>query len=99
MSMKLDISKTYNRVEWHFIEQIIEKMGFDETWISKVMMCINSVSFRVLINGEPSDTICPSGGLLREEFVKRLRNSTPRKEEFVSGSIMLERWPSSTHQW
>lgn len=80
MSLKLDINKAYDRVKLHFIEQVMKKMEFDETWIRKVMMCINLVSFGVLINGEPSDTICPSGGLRREEFVKRLRKlHTPKR--------------------
>ena len=31
LALKLDISKTYNKVEWHFLQSIMEKMGFPIT--------------------------------------------------------------------
>ena len=33
LALKLDISKAYVRVEWHFLQSIMEKMGFPVTWI------------------------------------------------------------------
>ena len=51
--VKLDMSKAYNRVEWVFLEKIMEKMGFDNRWISLIQSCIQIVSFSILVNGEP----------------------------------------------
>ena len=38
-------------------------MGFDWRWVTLIMECITTVSYSILINGEPSPIIHPSGGL------------------------------------
>ncbi len=52
MVLNLDMSKAYDRVEWGFIEAVLWGLGFIESWTKLIMMCINSVSYSVLINGE-----------------------------------------------
>lgn len=53
MTIKLDMSKSYDHVEWFFLESIMLKMGFNSKWISLMMECVQTVSYSVLINGEP----------------------------------------------
>ena len=63
MAFKLDMSKTYDRVEWAFLEQILLKLGFHEDWVALLMECITTVSYSILVNGEPKGLFRPSKGL------------------------------------
>ena len=63
MALNLDMSKAYDRVEWVFLEKIIKKLGFDDKWIAFISTCIRSVSFSVMVNGEPHGLFHPNRGL------------------------------------
>ena len=63
MALKLDMSKTYNRVEWSCLERIMQKLGFIEKWIGLIMQCLCSVTYAIKINGVPRGRIIPSRGL------------------------------------
>ena len=63
MAIKLDMSKAYDQVEWAYLEAIMRRLGFQERWISLMMMCVNSVSYSVLVNEEPKGRIFPTRGL------------------------------------
>ncbi|XP_065629141.1 secreted RxLR effector protein 78-like [Quercus suber] len=63
MALKLDISKAYDRVEWTFLEKIMEKLGFPTRWIERVMSCVTTTSFSVLVNGKPHGMIHPLRGI------------------------------------
>jgi len=63
VGIKLDIAKTYDSLEWDFIELTFKVMGFPNNMIFTIMQCIRTVTFSILINGHLSDTFSPNRGL------------------------------------
>lgn len=43
MAVKLDLSKAYDKVDWGFIEKVMECMSFHEKWISLIMHCVTQL--------------------------------------------------------
>ena len=63
MAMKLDMSKSYDWVEWCFLEDLMRRMRFNERWIGMIMVCIKIISYSILVNGDPKGLIHPTRGI------------------------------------
>ncbi|XP_019160491.1 PREDICTED: uncharacterized protein LOC109157065 [Ipomoea nil] len=50
-ALKLDMEKTYDKMEWSFLRCMLEALGFAGGWVDLVMKCVTSVSYNILVNG------------------------------------------------
>lgn len=50
--MKIDISKTFDSVQWSFVLKSLMALGFPEKFIHWIKLCITSPSFSVQVNGD-----------------------------------------------
>ncbi|CAM8931867.1 unnamed protein product [Rhodiola kirilowii] len=62
-SLKLDMSKAYDRMEWDFLELIMIQLGFDKGWVRRIMNYVSSVRYCVRVNDNVSDFLIPQRGL------------------------------------
>lgn len=53
MSLKLNMSKAYDRVECDYLQCIMVVLGFSQRITNLIMLCVWLVSFSVLVNEVP----------------------------------------------
>jgi hypothetical protein len=53
MAINIDMENAFDKMEWNFLLAILQKLGFQPTWISWIRICISTTSFSVLLNGSP----------------------------------------------
>ena len=63
LALKLDISKTYDLVEWDFLKGIMSKLGLPDMSVERVISCVTTSSFSIWINGKAYGNIRPTRGL------------------------------------
>lgn len=63
MAVKTNMSKTYDRLEWHFIETVLNRFGFAVPFVNLIMQCVRSVSYSFLVSDSVHGRIIPSRGI------------------------------------
>ena len=60
MALKIDLEKTYDKLEWSFIKDMLIRANILVDLINIIMSCVSMVSTSILVNGEAIDPIYPS---------------------------------------
>ena len=66
--LKIDFEKAYDNVNWNFIVDILEQMGFPQVWRSWINGILKSARSSVLVNGSPT---------FEFQFGKEMRQGDP----------------------
>lgn len=63
VALKLDNNKSYDRMDWYYLKEVMIKMDFSQKWNQWMVMCIESIDYSVLVNGEHVGPVIPGRGL------------------------------------
>lgn len=62
-AVKLDIKKAYDKLSWTFLRDCLLHMGFNHSITDRILTCVSTVTYRVMINGHLTELIKPEQGL------------------------------------
>src|SRR3954467_8763236 len=60
---KVGFEKAYDRVNWSLIRAMMDRMGFEETWIRWMNALVFYSSMSVMVNGSPTKELKVKRGL------------------------------------
>ena len=63
MAIKIDLEKAYDRLEWHFLRDVLNLYRLPSCLIDLIMSCVSSSSISILFNGGKLDPFRPSRGI------------------------------------
>ncbi|KAI5338506.1 hypothetical protein L3X38_017777 [Prunus dulcis] len=69
MATKLDLEKAYDLLDWKYIRGCLDQFGFSNEWFDRIMNCVSSTSFSMLINGSPYGHFNPSRGIRQGDLL------------------------------
>ncbi|XP_057730440.1 uncharacterized protein LOC130945751 [Arachis stenosperma] len=108
IAIKLDMNKAYDRLEWNFLQKVMENFGFSTEWVKLMMSCVKSANYRFKINGKLSAKIHPQRGLRQGDplspylFILAAESLTilmerALKDNLISGIKLAPTAPVLTH--
>ena len=108
MAVKTDMSKAYDRLEWSFIQLVLERLGFQNIWVVRIMAYIRTVSYSYLVNDSVQGSALPTRGIRQDDplspylFIlcsKVLLGLCRRAQQtgLLSGIRVVRGWPRVNH--
>ena len=59
---KVDFEKTYDSVDWKYLDDVMGKMAFPTLWRKWMKECVTTATVAVLVNGNPTDEFALARG-------------------------------------
>lgn len=63
---EIDLSKAYDRLNWHFVEQVLYELALRPQFIKLIMACVSTVKYKVCFNGELTEVFFYPGSGIRQ---------------------------------
>jgi len=63
LCLKVDFEKAYDSVRWEYMYDMLDRMGFHNTWIKWTRGCMELATVSVPVNGSPTEEFIPTRGL------------------------------------
>uniref|UniRef100_A0A803PBQ1 Reverse transcriptase n=1 Tax=Cannabis sativa TaxID=3483 RepID=A0A803PBQ1_CANSA len=108
MAFKLDLSKAYDRVDWHFLCAMLTRLDFADKWVRLIYGCLSMVQYKIVSSGRTLQPIMPSKGLRQEDpifpylffvcaegFLALIRRSQDKK--WIHGCKVADGAPTMSH--
>lgn len=98
------MNKAYDWIEWNFLHDVLRANGFCEQFCQLIMSCVTSVSYSVLLNGDPLKNFTLDRGLRQRDplspYLFILCSEVLSKEEdrgFLHGIKVARQAPTISH--
>ncbi len=63
MALKIDISISYDRVKWSFLDKVLTKFRFKGEFHKMIMSCVTTTKYIFMVNGKPIGFLSTRKGL------------------------------------
>lgn len=108
VALKIDISKAYDRIDWNYLKDILIRFGFSSTWVDWMMLCVKSITYAFIVNGDLVSPISLGRGLRQGDplspylfilYVEGLSAAIDKanKMGFLHGVKICRNAPAVTH--
>lgn len=67
MLLKLDLEKTFDKLEWSFIRRALSYFNIPPYMIFLIMSCVTTTSISILINGSKTQYFTPTRGIRQDD--------------------------------